>query len=98
MILRYITVIWFICSALACGKPDKVINPGEVGFAKTGEQIRKARLAQHISLETLAKAVDMKIATLSLIEDGMADPTPEKMVEIQRYLNVEIVLDGRLEK
>ena len=93
--MRYLIFTLSLLLWLGCANPDKLIPAGSPGFAGTGEQIRRIRLEQKMTLEALAKAIDMQISNLSIIEDGMADPTPEMMVKIQEVLGKDIIVDGK---
>lgn len=55
-----------------------------------GERIRAARLERQMSQSQLATAVGMSQDALSLVEDGLASPVPEKLGELEKVLGVEL--------
>ena len=60
-------------------------------LVRLGEQIRQARLASGLSQRDLAEAAELNQDNLSLIEDGLASPTPAKIIRLQEILGVELV-------
>jgi len=54
-----------------------------------GEKIREVRKAQGLSQENLAKAINCTISTVSRIERGQLECTPEMLVGIRKELGVE---------
>ncbi len=53
-----------------------------------GSNLRRTRVARHLSLSELARATDMSKATLSVIESGRANPTIETLAALARALHV----------
>lgn len=64
-------------------------------YKSIGEQIRENRIEQGISQDELAEAVGLSQNSLSLIEDGLATPIHDKILDIQFYLEAEFVVEGK---
>lgn len=63
-------------------------------YKSIGAQIRIERLHQGISQQQLADEVGLTQSSLSLIEDGLATPIHNKLLDIERYLRMTVELEG----
>lgn len=55
-----------------------------------GLKMRQARIKFGYRLPEMAKILDMRVETLSIIEDGKAEPMPRYAERIKSYLDVDI--------
>jgi transcriptional regulator with XRE-family HTH domain len=63
------------------------VAPAQVQAQLAGN-VRRLRIARHLSLSQLARATGMSKATLSSIENGRANPTVETLVALARALRI----------
>ncbi|MGH1339118.1 MAG: helix-turn-helix domain-containing protein [Aureispira sp.] len=89
-------IILLTCLAflLTCCQ-GKTTTIGEADVYKSiGGQIRTERLKQGISQQQLADEVGITQGSLSLIEDGLATPIHNKLLDIEAYLKMTVQLEG----
>jgi transcriptional regulator with XRE-family HTH domain len=88
-------IVLLTCLAflLSCGSSEKNVNEREI-YKSIGGQIRTERLKQGISQQQLADEVGLTQSSLSLIEDGLAAPIHNKLLDIEAYLNMTVELEG----
>ena len=92
MLKQLLLLAWLTLICAACTTSKTV----DSNFYKSiGEQIRESRIEQGISQQELAEAVGLSQSSLSLIEDGLATPIHEKILDIQFYLETEFKVDGK---
>ncbi|MCP4442129.1 MAG: helix-turn-helix transcriptional regulator [Aureispira sp.] len=92
MLKQLLLFAWLTLICIACNSTKSV----DSNFYKSiGEQIRESRIDQNISQEELAEAVGLTQNSLSLIEDGLATPIHDKILDIQYYLETEFVVEGK---
>lgn len=59
-----------------------------------GAQIKKAREAKKVTITDLAKEIELSVKNVENIEKDLVIPTLDVLVQIQEYLNCEIILDA----
>lgn len=74
---------------------DETANES-IAVASLGDQIRQARTAKNVSLETLAKAIGISKVNIENIEGNMVYPTRDIISKIEKHLSCEIILDPRM--
>ncbi len=68
----------------------KLINPNI--YTDIGNRLRSFRKAKHITLQTLSKATNRSVATLSKYEKGEISISLDALIDICSYLNVDVSL------
>ncbi len=66
----------------------------ESDFPAIGIQIQNARIKKSVSISKLADATGLSEQNIKHIESNKAMPTRETLVEIQKILDCDIVLDA----
>lgn len=62
-------------------------------YRSIGEQIRKERIRRGMTQLQLAEAVSLSQNALSLIEDGLATPIQHKIIAIEEYLGIDLIIN-----
>ncbi len=88
-------IVLLTCLAflLTCCQAKTTLSETEL-YKSIGSQIRTERLKQGISQQQLADEVGLTQSSLSLIEDGLATPIHNKLLDIERYLKMTVELQG----
>lgn len=92
MLKKLLLFAWLTLICVACNS-NKTADPDF--YRSIGEQIREHRIEQGISQQELAEAVGLSQSALSLIEDGLATPIHDKILDIQFYLETEFIVEGK---
>lgn len=90
--MKYIFIFFILLCSFSCNFQSV---ESKSTIKHIGMMIRDERLQQGISQKNLAEAVGLDLNTLSLIEDGLAVPVPEKVNVISAYLGKEFALDSK---
>ena len=82
--------------SIACNsakKPENTDILSKEQYRSIGEQIRKERIRKGMTQQQLAEAVSLSQNALSLIEDGLATPIQHKIIAIEEYLGIELIIN-----
>ncbi len=66
----------------------------ESAFPSLGEQIQEARKEKSVNVAHLASVLGLDAAQMTSIEQGQILPTRELLVQIQLFLDCELVIDA----
>ncbi len=66
-------------------------------FISVGQQIKEARKQKGMTIEALARIIELTPKQLLTIELGDATPTKDIIGEIEQLLECEIILDGYIQ-
>ncbi|MFK7798223.1 MAG: helix-turn-helix domain-containing protein [Aureispira sp.] len=92
MSCKIILLTCWVLLLFAC-QGQTTVEDAEI-YKSIGEQIRTERLKQGISQQQLADEVGITQGSLSLIEDGLATPIHNKLLDIETYLGMTVLLKG----
>lgn len=79
---------------LTCCQGQTTVPEKAEIYKSIGGQIRTERLKQGISQQQLADQVGITQGSLSLIEDGLATPIHNKLLDIEAFLGMTVQLEG----
>lgn len=89
----FVLLLMGLYSCNTSKKSDNIDVLTKEQYRSIGEQIRKERLRKGMSQQQLAEAVSLSQSALSLIEDGLATPIQHKIIAIEEYLGIELVIN-----
>jgi len=81
-----------VCSCNSAKNTDSYDVLTKEQYRSIGEQIRKERINKGMTQQQLAEGVSLSQNALSLIEDGLATPIQHKIVAIEEYLGIELII------
>lgn len=93
MSCKIILLTCLVFLLICCQGKTISVEDAEI-YKSIGGQIRTERLKQGISQQQLADEVGITQSSLSLIEDGLATPIHNKLLDIEAYLGMTVQLEG----